>query len=307
MIYLSKYTTELHYLVESNFDLGLQDYPLFEFKNIFQGVDYRKQLNDKIIQHFWFREIGFETPIRFKFHLNRKMNEIMTYYNEMYKSIDLQYNPLWNVDMTETYTHTKSATGKTTADGTTLNNSSSTNKREENLSQNSTSNSSNTENQTNTNTNTHNKNSTINDSNTFDNIVVESDTPQSELTDSEIQSYKYASKINHSKNINTKQNVSNDTITDNLSSNGKITNDSNLNGSIKNDNVINDNANSSLNETSNNEINSTDSQTEDYTRKEYGSSAGLSFSHAIQQWRDVMVNIDMMIIEELEELFMQIW
>lgn len=73
------YTVELGCLVENGFDIGLQHYPIFD-------ETYREQLNRKIVEHFWFREIGAETPQLFKMFINRKMNEIMPLYNEVYKS-----------------------------------------------------------------------------------------------------------------------------------------------------------------------------------------------------------------------------
>lgn len=91
----ASFTVELGCLVENGFDLGMNSYPIFD-------DDYREQLNNKIIEHFWFREIGQETPQLFKMLLNRTMNEIMPYYNELYKSTLLDYNPLTNVDVTTT-------------------------------------------------------------------------------------------------------------------------------------------------------------------------------------------------------------
>lgn len=46
---MSRYTIELRYLIEGNYDLGLKDYPIFD-------ESYREQLNNKIIQHYYFRE-----------------------------------------------------------------------------------------------------------------------------------------------------------------------------------------------------------------------------------------------------------
>lgn len=88
----SPYTVELGSLVMNGFDLGLLSYPIFD-------ENYREQLNNKIIEHYWFREIGQETPQLFKMFLNRTMNEIMPYYNEMYKTTLLDVNPLANVDV----------------------------------------------------------------------------------------------------------------------------------------------------------------------------------------------------------------
>ena len=91
---MSKYTSELRYLIENKYDIGLQEYPIF-------SEDYRATLNKKIIDHFYFREIGSETAELFKFYLNRTMSEIMPYYNKLYNSELLKFNVFDNVNYTE--------------------------------------------------------------------------------------------------------------------------------------------------------------------------------------------------------------
>ena len=80
---MSKYTTELRYLIQSGFDLGLRNYPIFD-------ENYRSKLNEKILNHYYMREIGFETAGLFKRYLNVKMEEIMPYYNQMYLSASIR-------------------------------------------------------------------------------------------------------------------------------------------------------------------------------------------------------------------------
>lgn len=92
---MSKYTTELRFLIESGFNLGLQDYPIFD-------ETYRSALNSKIIEHYYFREIGFETAELFRRFLNRTMNEIMPYYNKLYQTELLRYDPLITRKLSET-------------------------------------------------------------------------------------------------------------------------------------------------------------------------------------------------------------
>lgn len=84
---MAQYTIELKTLLKMGFHLKLDGYPLFD-------EEYRKVLNNKIIQHFYFREIGQETPDRFNFMLERKMCEIMPYYNQLYQSELIKYDPL---------------------------------------------------------------------------------------------------------------------------------------------------------------------------------------------------------------------
>ena len=86
------FTVELGSLVENGFDLGLDTYPIFD-------ENYRTPLNAKIVEHFYFREIGQETPALFRRFLNRKMNEIMPFYNQLYKSALLDFDPFNNYDM----------------------------------------------------------------------------------------------------------------------------------------------------------------------------------------------------------------
>ena len=95
---MSKYTTTIKVLKDNNFNFGLDSYPIFD-------ENYRKTLNNNILNHYLMNEIGFETPELFKFYLNQKMNEIMPYYNELYKVQKKLIDEnllLNNVNLTET-------------------------------------------------------------------------------------------------------------------------------------------------------------------------------------------------------------
>lgn len=93
---MSKYTTTIRWLIESGFDLGLKEYPIFD-------EQYRNVLNQKIINHYYFREIGLETAALFKWYLNTRMMEIMPYYNQLYDSTKLEITPLTRMDYTENF------------------------------------------------------------------------------------------------------------------------------------------------------------------------------------------------------------
>lgn len=96
---MSVYTIQLRNLVENGYPLFDFDYPIFD-------NDYRKVLEKKIVDRYYFREIGFETPGQFKHFLRTRLNEIMPYYNQLYKSENIMnkegFNPLYNLDTTET-------------------------------------------------------------------------------------------------------------------------------------------------------------------------------------------------------------
>ena len=110
---MSDYTTQLRWPVEqiqretmSDPDdyskcyraLGLDTYPIFD-------ESYRAQLNDKIIRHFYFREIGFETLAQFRWYVRNTMYENMPYFNQLYDSLNLITDPITNQKYTwgETY------------------------------------------------------------------------------------------------------------------------------------------------------------------------------------------------------------
>ena len=96
---MAKYTITIKSLIDNNFDFGLKNYPIF-------NETYRNQLNNNILNHYYEREIGFETANLFKFYLNQKMNEIMPYYNNLYLAQEklLSENIFENTDLTETST-----------------------------------------------------------------------------------------------------------------------------------------------------------------------------------------------------------
>ena len=68
------------------------------------GVWSKDRLAKKIVDHYYMREIGFETPALFKHYAITTMNEIMERYLPKIYSNFLEYDPLSNVDFTEEYT-----------------------------------------------------------------------------------------------------------------------------------------------------------------------------------------------------------
>lgn len=84
---MAKYTMELGSLIQRNYPLNLNSYPIFD-------ESYRNTLNNKIVTHYYFREIGLPTPDKFNFYLGMRMNEIMPYYNKLYESELIKFDPL---------------------------------------------------------------------------------------------------------------------------------------------------------------------------------------------------------------------
>lgn len=121
-------TVELGDLVASGFPLWDFDYPVpqqvIEYNGKTCTVDFdRKRLEQKIVDHYRFRQIGQETPGRFKHYLKTRMREIMPYYVQLYE-FDAKFrnidDPLESYNLTETFQQSTRGTGKSS--GTTSGN-----------------------------------------------------------------------------------------------------------------------------------------------------------------------------------------
>lgn len=62
--------------------------------------EHRKVLEAKIIRRYYFDEIGYETPDQFVYRLNEHLARIMPYYNQLYESELIKFNPLLNHSIT---------------------------------------------------------------------------------------------------------------------------------------------------------------------------------------------------------------
>lgn len=223
---MSKYTTEVRFICEQY--AGLNDSvgfggigaviesarsKIFDFKYPIFDEAYRGVLETKILKHYYMREIGLETVGLWKHYLDMKMNEIMPYYNQLYKSELLEFNPLYDIDITTEHTGTKDGTA--TSIGDTSNNSK---------------------------TNSY-----------------YSDTPQGGVDGIESLSYLTTASINTS------------------------------NGETKNENST------------------TIKDTESYLEHVQGKNGGTSYAKMLEEYRSTFLNIDVKVINELKDLFMNLW
>lgn len=109
---MSKYTTEVRFICESlcglNESVGYSDVDrvietarpkIFDFNYPIFDTNYKQTLETKILMHYYTREISEETYGLWKLRLRTKMNEIMPYYNKLYESELIKFNPLWTVDI----------------------------------------------------------------------------------------------------------------------------------------------------------------------------------------------------------------
>lgn len=121
----SKVTLELRELVENGVDIWAFDYPSY-----YKG-DEKKAFEQKVIDHYYFRQIGQETVGRFLHYFRAKIREIMPLYIQRYESVDLYKSiedPLESYSLTETLERQTSNKGSTSTSG------SSSEKREERFS-----------------------------------------------------------------------------------------------------------------------------------------------------------------------------
>lgn len=103
-------------------DKALSTYPLYAGKKKYDLIPTREELNNKLLNHYRFREIAFETAGRFLFELENTMQLIMPFYNEMFKTVEIMAdleNPFDNVDVTEKIIETR--TNETINNGETSN------------------------------------------------------------------------------------------------------------------------------------------------------------------------------------------
>lgn len=259
---MSTYTTEVRYICENyagltesvGFDkidevISKSYNKIFTSKVEFFNEDYRPFLLKKILKHYYTREIGSETVGLWKLRMNTTLEEIMPYYNEMYKSALIEFNPMHNTKLT-----TKRLTEDTT-EGNKKDTIDSTK-------------------------NTHLSNTESGTNNTNDvgnNLRLISDTPQGSVSGLEAMNYLSQAEKNSAENTQT------NTTHNNLESDGKDT----------------------LHDDKLNEY--TENNTMKLVEEIVGKSSGESFSDLLLKFRETIVNIDLLVIEEFETNFMQIW
>lgn len=128
---MSKYTTEVRFICESKAGLSesagcdnVDDIiskswnKIFTNKAVFFDEEYRSVLCQKILKHYYLREIGSETVGIWKLWMNTRLEEIMPFYNQLYKSALLEFNPLYDVDLKRT--HNRKVDSSKQDDGTSM-------------------------------------------------------------------------------------------------------------------------------------------------------------------------------------------
>ena len=113
---MGKYTTEVRFIcecaVELNESVGgnnvreicMNAAPIIFDENLeLFDASYQGILFPKILMHYYTREIAFETVGLWILKLNTKMQEILPYYNQLYRSESLKFDPLHTFDLGRTH------------------------------------------------------------------------------------------------------------------------------------------------------------------------------------------------------------
>lgn len=126
---MSKYTMELRNIIEyegrENVENYFKDYCIEnylrpnEIETILNANIWSKnRLASKIVDHYYMREIGYETIGLFKHYAKVYMQEIMERYLPLIYSNSINYDPLVNVDYTETFERNIKGTGESESTST---------------------------------------------------------------------------------------------------------------------------------------------------------------------------------------------
>lgn len=128
---MSKYTTELRKVIEDRgeeevrswfMQYELTDYLTQDEINLImeRGTWNKEKLAQKIIDHYYMREIGFETVGLFKHQVKVAMQEIMEEKLPLIYSASIEYDPLVNVDFVEEYTGQNAGNSQSNSNGLTV-------------------------------------------------------------------------------------------------------------------------------------------------------------------------------------------
>lgn len=96
---MSDTTITIYQLQQNNFDFGMRDYEIFD-------EAYRPLINKAILDYYKWREICYQNPARWRDALNNRLDLIFrNKYNMLYKIKQTEFNPLYNIEIKETFEH----------------------------------------------------------------------------------------------------------------------------------------------------------------------------------------------------------
>ena len=275
---MSKYTTEVRYICEAYSGVteskgygGIAEIiagaipKIFDFDFPIYDESYRNVLCTKILKHYYRREIGAETVGLWKLWLDTRLNEIMPYYNQLYKSAMIEFDPMHDIDLTTQHTRDNDGTTDVTDNSDTTETRETTRERQD------------------TGTGTNKNTFSGEDSSTTRDLY--SDTPQGAIDNLENETYL----TNARKVLNSG------------------TQSSEANGEYHDSRTGSESAEDSFTKNAKTVGKTTATTTEEYVQTIKGKTGGASYSKRLNEFRSTFINIDTMIINELNDLFMNLW
>lgn len=249
---VKSYVQDPYLPMTQQIDLSLPHF--FNFSYPIWAESYKPVLERKIIMKYFTKEICSEDVGEWKIFLEQRMNEIMPYYNEVYKTVSKEFEWLVDMDNSETYEGNKMQTGTIngTLTGKTTGNDTGTST-----------------------TNIIDTGETVDTSKAKD---LKSDLPQANYNNLD-----YGTSLNEI-----------DTTGTNKSIRDSSTNATNT---LDSTSEVNTNNNTSTNANAN----------DTYSRIRKGLSGSRSLTQLNVEYRESLINIDKMIVDELKDLFMTLW
>lgn len=267
----SKVTIELRDLVNSNDPITGSPVNIwnFSYPSYYTGAD-KLAFEQKVIDHYYFRQLGQETVGRWLYMFRSRIREIMPYYLQMYHSQEIMADipdPFGNVDITDTYTEATSGTttGETTGTATSSGTADDT--------------------ITNTTNETQTDDRTVTNAGTTGGTRKFSNTPQGSI--STLDNYMTEATVESGTTGNTE-------TTDNTTareSEQTQTNESTTTGSSQTAGTAEE----------------TSAGSKTYTLHRQGNHGVNTYAHDMIEYRQTFLNVDMMIINELADLFLQVY
>lgn len=130
------------------------------------GLWNKERLARKIVDHYFMREIGFETPALFSHYAKVTMQEIMEEKLPLIYSSSIKYDPLVNVDFTESFERNRENSSESSSSGTSQGSGNS------------------------------------NSQSSSDSLNIQNNTPQKRITAQDLQTGAYASSVNQNNTTN---------------------------------------------------------------------------------------------------------
>ena len=323
---MSKYTTEVRFICETEAGLmeskGFNDIEtilnvsapkIFNFPFPIFDEEYRLVLEKNILRHYYTREIGMETVGAWKLKLQDKLNLIMPYYNKLYESANLEFNPLYDTDITTEKSVSNTGTNQKTTNNTRRNQDNTTGNYRDttagNYTDNSTRNRDTDE--------THSDNDTHSDTRTGTNTNTRwdlySDTPQGGIqgiANAEDPSLANNGYLTNARKI-TDNGGDSDTSSGTRGNTGAVNVDETITGNNSGSNNVVKEGNTTANTNQTITDNGTGTETidtlETFLERKYGKRGAVSYSKLLQEYRATFLNIDLLIINELSDLFFGLW